>query len=91
MVDSEIYRYLPTAIISTVDKMAILGNNANFRNILSGAPLRCPKHGYTSSRRCQVDKNFCNVEVQDFEEIRMYDPAPTLLIQDELQDRKSVV
>lgn len=84
MVDSEIYRYLPTAIISTVDKMAILGNNANFRNILSGAPLRCPKHGYTSSRRCQVDKNFCNVEVQDFEEIRMYDPAPTLLIQDEL-------
>lgn len=84
MVDSEIYRYLPTAIISTVDKMAILGNNANFRNLLSGATWRCPKHGYTSSRRCQVGKEFCNVEVRQFEEIQMYDPAPTLFIQDEL-------
>lgn len=84
MVDSEIYRYLPTAIISTVDKMAILGNNPNFRNLLSGAPRRCPKHGYTSSRRCQVDKSFCNVEVQYFEDVQMYDPAPTLFIQDEL-------
>ena len=26
MVDYEIYRYLPSAIISTVDKLAILGN-----------------------------------------------------------------
>ncbi len=84
MVDSEIYRYLPSAIISTVDKLAILGNNPSFRNILSGAPMRCPKHGFTSSRRCLVDKEFCNVEVQSFERVEMYDPAPTLFIQDEL-------
>lgn len=84
MVDSEIYRYLPSAIISTVDKLAILGNNPSFRNILSGAPLRCPKHGFTSTRRCQVGPEFCTEEVQDFEEVHMYDPAPTLFIQDEL-------
>lgn len=84
MVDSEIYRYLPSAIISTVDKLAILGNNPSFRNILSGAPLKCPKHGFTSTRRCQVGKEFCKEEVQDFEEVEMYDPAPTLFIQDEL-------
>lgn len=84
MVDSEIYRYLPTAVISTVDKMAILGNNSNFRNLLRGGDWRCPRHGCTSSRRCQVDKNFCDVEVQYFEEVQMYDPAPTLFIQDEL-------
>jgi len=87
MVDSEIYRYLPSAIISTVDKLAILGNNPSFRNILSGAPLRCPKHGFTSTRRClvsQVGTEFCNEEIQDFEEVKMYDPAPTLFIQDEL-------
>ncbi len=84
MVDSEIYRYLPSAIISTVDKLAILGNNPNFRNILSGATMRCPKHGYTSSCRCIVSKEFCDVEVQNYQEVDMYDPAPTLFIQDEL-------
>ena len=87
MVDTEIYRYLPSVIISTVDKLAILGNNANFRNILSGAPMRCPRHGFTSTRRClvrQAGEDFCNEEVQNFEKVDMYDPAPTLFIQDEL-------
>ncbi len=87
MVDYEIYRYLPSAIISTVDKLAILGNNPSFRNILSGAPLRCPRHGFTSIRRCSVRSSgseFCDEEVQNFEEVKMYDPAPTLFIQDEL-------
>lgn len=84
MVDSEIYRYLPSAIISTVDKLAILGNNPSFRNILAGATKCCPKHGYTTIKHCMVDKEFCDVEVQDFKEVKMYDPAPTLFIQDEL-------
>ncbi|MCD7750844.1 MAG: hypothetical protein LUI10_03765 [Lachnospiraceae bacterium] len=84
MVDSEIYRYLPSAIISTVDKLAILGNNPNFRAILSGAAHRCPKHGFTSTTRCLVGREFCNVEASDFEETDLYDPAPTLFIQDEL-------
>ena len=87
MVDTEIYRYLPSAIISTVDKLAILGNNPSFRNILAGAPMRCPRHGFTSTRKClvgQVSSEFCDEEVQNFEEVSMYDPAPTLFIQDEL-------
>lgn len=84
MVDTEIYRYLPSAIISTVDKIAILGNNPNFRNILSGAPLRCPRHGFTSTKKCLVGNGFCDEEVQNFEHVEMYDPAPTLFIQDEL-------
>lgn len=87
MVDTEIYRYLPSAIISTVDKLAILGNNPSFRNILSGASMRCPRHGFTSTRRCLVNQaaaEFCKEEVQNFEEVTMYDPAPTLFIQDEL-------
>ena len=84
MVDYEIYRYLPSAIISTVDKLAILGNNPSFRNILSGASHRCPKHGFTSTTKCMVDREFCNIEASNFEEVEMYDPAPTLFIQDEL-------
>lgn len=84
IVDYEIYRYLPTAIISTVDKLAILGNNPSFRNILSGAKHRCPKHGFTSTTKCLVDREFCGVDVSEFEDVEMYDPAPTLFIQDEL-------
>lgn len=82
IVDSEIYRYLPSAIISTVDKLAIVGCNANFRNILNGAEYKCPVHGYTSKRTCL--ERTCELEVQNFEQIDMYDPAPTLFIQDEL-------
>lgn len=84
MVDYEIYRYLPSAIISTIDKLAILGNNPSFRNILAGVTHKCPKHGYTSTTKCMVDREFCNIDVSDFEEVEMYDPAPTLFIQDEL-------
>lgn len=82
IVDSEIYRYLPSAIISTVDKFAIVGCNANFRNILNGAGYKCPIHGYTSKRKC-IEKT-CQLEVRDFKTMDMYDPAPTLFIQDEL-------
>lgn len=84
IVDHEIYRYLPSAIISTVDKLAILGNNPSFRNIFCGATHKCPRHGYTSTTKCMVDKEFCDVDASEFEEIEMYDPAPTLFIQDEL-------
>lgn len=84
IVDYEIYRYLPSAIISTVDKLAILGNNPNFRTILSGASHRCPKHGFTSTTKCLVDREFCSADISDFEDVEMYDPAPTLFIQDEL-------
>lgn len=82
IVDSEIYRYLPSAIISTVDKLAIVGCNANFRNILNGGEYKCPVHGYTSKKKC-IEKT-CQLEVQDFKAVDMYDPAPTLFIQDEL-------
>ena len=68
MVDYEIYRYLPSAIISTVDKLAILGNNPSLRNILSGASHKCPKHGFTKSIKKTFDEQrvlpsfSCNVE-----------------------------
>lgn len=82
IVDTEIYRFLPSAIISTVDKLALVGCNPSFRSILNGADLKCPIHGYTSKRKCLEPA--CKLETQDFESIDMYDPAPTLFIQDEL-------
>lgn len=82
IVDSEIYRYLPSAIISTVDKLAAIGYNANFRNIINGANFKCPKHGYTSKKKC-IEYS-CDINVSDFEVVKMYDPSPSLFIQDEL-------
>lgn len=100
MVDTEIYRYLPSAIISTVDKLAVLGLNPNFRAILSGAAWRCPRHGFTSGSRCLAEG--CREPARTFQrfwirdnagdpdassgegELEFYDPAPSLFIQDEL-------
>ncbi len=83
IVDNEIYRYLPSAIISTVDKLAIMGNNRNFRAIVNGGECRCPVHGFTTTNKC-IEYGTCKVEANEFETVEMYDPAPTLLIQDEL-------
>ena len=82
MVDDDIYRFIPSVIISTVDKMTAIGLNMRFHNLLCGATYKCPKHGFTSRTKCLVDG--CTCTPADFEHICMKDPAPTLLIQDEL-------
>lgn len=79
IVDNEVYRYLPTVIISTIDKLAAIGMQQNFRSLFGGKLNKCI-HGYTSKGKC-ID-NIC--------ESNMLKPAivskgsPTLLIQDEL-------
>lgn len=82
MVDDDIYRYIPSVIISTVDKMTAIGLNMRFRNLLFGATYKCPKHGFTARTKCLADS--CTCTLSDFKKIKMKDPAPTLLIQDEL-------
>lgn len=82
MVDDDIYRFIPSVIISTVDKMTAIGLNMRFHNLLCGASFKCPKHGYTARTKCLADG--CTCTPADFKRIRMKDPAPTLLIQDEL-------
>ncbi len=82
MVDDDIYRFIPSVIISTVDKMTAIGLNMRFHNLLCGATHKCPKHGYTSRSKCLADG--CTCTPAEFERVNMKDPAPTLLIQDEL-------
>ena len=82
MVDNDIYRYIPAVIISTVDKMTALGFNSNFHNFLYGAEFECPKHGFTSKTKCLVYG--CQCDPADYKRVSMKDPAPTLMIQDEL-------
>lgn len=82
MVDDDIYRFIPSVIISTVDKMTAIGLNMRFHNLLCGASFKCPKHGYTARTKCLADG--CTCTPADFKRVHMKDPAPTLLIQDEL-------
>lgn len=82
MVDDDIYRFIPSVIISTVDKMTAIGLNMRFHNLLCGATYKCPKHGYTARSKCLAEG--CSCTPADFSRVHMKDPAPTLLIQDEL-------
>ena len=82
MVDDDIYRYLPSVIISTVDKMSAIGFNSRFHNLLAGAEFECPHHGFTDKTQCLVPG--CQCTPFDFRRVSMKDPAPTLLVQDEL-------
>lgn len=45
IVDDDLYRYLPTVIVSTVDKLAQIGQNRRFSQLLGRIELYCPLHG----------------------------------------------
>lgn len=81
IVDNEIYRYLPSVIISTVDKMSAIGFNRNFAQIFRGSDQKCIMHGYCGPDGCI---EFKECEEEHFSTVSMYDPVPTLMIQDEL-------
>lgn len=54
VIDDDIYRWAPSVIVGTVDKLAQIGLQANFRILLGRPRSRCPKHGYSASDRCGV-------------------------------------
>ena len=93
VVDDDIYRYLPTVVVSTVDKMALLGHNHRFSNLFGRIDCFCPTHGATfkdGNRICAAAKelaqgrrpDLCEGEALDYGPF--HDAGPALLIQDEL-------
>lgn len=87
-IDEEIYRRVPSVIISTIDKLAIIAYNDSIRNLLVRPFARCTVHGFLPSRVCSsckrrdgkdLDSKIVNVKPEDF-----YDPAPAIQVQDEL-------
>lgn len=88
--DNEVYRYTPTFVVSTIDKIAVVGMNRRARGLLGQLKYRCPEHGFTAERQCLLsnkgvpEEHRCdNDSVGKLEEIDTVDP-PSLLIQDEL-------
>lgn len=82
IVDSEIYRYLPSIVVSTIDKMAMLGTSNEFRTLFGQVKKRCRIHGFSSGSNCACDacKNRSTLETVGL----LKDPVPTLFIQDEM-------
>lgn len=96
VVDDDLYRYLPTIIVSTVDKMAGFGQNQRFTNLLGRFDMICPVHGASffnaNSARCPAAAGRKNGErPTQCEQGKAFidygpfhDPGPALLVQDEL-------
>lgn len=92
--DSEVYRFVPSILCGTVDKLAILGRYREFSHIFGQIGGLCEQHGYYSDR-CIVGAydNFdsCKSKATPSSKSKVakhkehfYDPVPSLLIQDEL-------
>ncbi len=86
--DQEIYRYTPTFVVATIDKISIIGMQRRMRTALFGRTLlRCDKHGFSGEDRCIANTRILNEGGEcgpdDRVEIDPVDP-PSLLIQDEL-------
>lgn len=79
IVDDELYRFLPSVVVGTVDKLAAFGFQQRFSNLLGWPLSLCPKHGYSPRTECLVPG--CK---EPTKHVRLKDPVPSLLIQDEL-------
>lgn len=54
--DEEVYRYLPTVLVGTIDKLAVIGHNRRFRLFFGGATHFCPDHGFIFEGKCQHNR-----------------------------------
>lgn len=93
IVDDDLYRFLPTVIVSTVDKLAQLGQNQRFANLFGRVDAICREHGATfkgTNRLCNAaseiaaGKRPITCGTAPVEYGPFHDAAPALLIQDEL-------
>jgi superfamily II DNA/RNA helicase len=83
VVDNEIYRYLPTMVVGTQDKLGALGYERKFRQLVGHVEEECPTHGYHDGTEC-TETYFCDEEPDSMIDLHPRDPVPGLQIQDEL-------
>ena len=82
IVDSEIYRYLPSIVVSTIDKMSLIGISNEFKALFGQVKRYCPIHGFSTGSKCTCAESGCSGRVQAVGYLK--DPVPTLFIQDEM-------
>ncbi|MBD5543849.1 MAG: hypothetical protein HDR01_06340 [Lachnospiraceae bacterium] len=82
IVDNEIYRYMPSIVVSTIDKMAMLGTTNEFKMLFGQVKKWCPIHGFSCQSKCLINKEGCKEVLRNINLLK--DPIPTLFIQDEM-------
>lgn len=50
--DEECYRYIPSILVGTIDKLSNVAHNKRFRYFFGGATHFCPDHGFSFEGRC---------------------------------------
>ncbi|MDA8430579.1 MAG: helicase C-terminal domain-containing protein [Geobacteraceae bacterium] len=58
--DEECYRYIPTVLVGTIDKLAVIGHNKRFSKFFGASRFFCPEHGFSKEGSCEhsrLDKN----------------------------------
>jgi helicase-like protein len=88
--DDEVYRFLPTVIVGTIDKMASIAFRADFPMLWGAAAWRCPEHpehgfgmGDWCIQGCQTNPARGRKGRRRMA-VTPYDPSPAFHIQDEL-------
>ena len=81
VVDNEIYRYLPSLVVGTIDKLAGLGNQRKMAMLFGSVDGRCPEHGYLKLKCCQKD---CTAKKTWQFDVGREVSGVTLFVQDEL-------
>lgn len=94
IVDHDVYRFTPTVIVSTVDKLAGMGQNRRFAQLFGRINLRCSVHGAAfagsneglcpASREAKMGRMSSTCGAQPVVLGPFRDLGPSLHIQDEL-------
>jgi hypothetical protein len=98
--DEECYRYLPTVMVGTIDKLAVIAFNKKFAGFFGAFRHFCPEHGFIPNTKCDrlrivengdgkfeslpCGNNSRTSDVRVRHLSPMIDPGFSLLIQDEL-------
>jgi len=79
--DNEVFRYLPSVLVGTVDKLAGLGNQRKFALVLGQVDGRCREHGFYKGMCCQKGcKDRTKLQAARIPGLT----GPSLMVQDEL-------
>jgi len=79
-IDSDVFENIPTFVVSTLDKITLLGMQKNMKSIFGYVKTKCNLHGYRVLQSCD---NYDGVRCGNENEVSLIDP-PSILIHDEI-------
>lgn len=81
VIDNEIYRYLPSVMVGTIDKLASIGNQRKLSMVFGKVDGYCKDHGFFNDKCCQKE---CTDKTKLVFKTPHGISGPTLFLQDEL-------